>query len=172
MSRDLVPYVPVYLRTFASYVLSFFTCLTCLNVFTSLACLQSFTYLMRPRFLQNLCTLMFTCFNCPHFLVALNAFVLLRAFTFLRALPVVTLCARIFYVPYVPSFLRPYILFMHMLIKSWHKWTSELTYDYSPLLLLNSAIYQLLSSILTSIKLLSYSARFFSFFEKKNIDFF
>lgn len=73
---------------------------------------------MCPRFLQNLCTLIFTCFNCPHFLVALNAFVLLRAFTILRALRVVTLCARIFYVPYVPLFLHLYILFMHMLIKS------------------------------------------------------
>ena len=53
-------------------------------------------------------------------------------------------------------FLRAYILFMYMLIKLTQ--FNELTYDCSCLLLVNSVIYQLLSSIFTSIKFMSYSA--------------
>ena len=47
---------------------------------------------------------------------------------------------------------------------------NEFTYDCSSLLLLNPVIYQHLSSIFTSIKLVSYSEWLFLFFEAKNIN--
>ena len=108
----------------------------------------------------NLCH---TCLKC---LTCLRVFVpLVRFFIFLSASR-----ALIFYLPsffYAPSFfkclmcrafiiLRAYILFMHMLIKVTQ--INELTYDRISLLLLSSVIYQHLSNIFTSIKLVSYSA--------------
>ena len=85
---------------------------------------------------------------------------------FLRAIPATFLRAFIFYMLYVPPFflraiiafifLRAFILFIYMIIKLTQ--INELTYVRSSLLLLNSVIYQRLSSIFTSIKLVPYSA--------------
>ena len=135
--------------------------------------------------LTRLRALLRTClhfFNVPHVLSFLSA---LRTLIFY--MPYVTsfftslTCTHFFNIPYVPSylsclhfltclyFLRAYISFMYILIKLTQ--INELTCDWSSLLLVNSVIYQRLSIIFTSVKLVSYSAYFF-FFETKNINYF
>ena len=131
-----MPYVPHVL-----YVLTYLTT----------TCLRALTPYVPSFFMCLTCVSFFTCLTCLHFLHALRSF--------------------IFYMPYFPSFftcltclhflrafivLHAYILFTYMLIKLTQ--INEFTYDCSSLLLLNSVIYQLLSSIFTSIKLVSYSA--------------
>ena len=81
-----------------------------------------------------------------------------------------------------PHFLRafifcvPYILFVSSFFVNWYLLTKlaqidELTYDCSPLLLLNSVIYQRLKSIFTFIKLVSNPAWLFLFWNE-NINYF
>ena len=126
-----------------------------LYALTYLTCLRAFVHLHR---------------TCLHFLCVLRAF---RFSTCLTCLECFTFF--IFYVPhlpsifYVPSVLCACILFMYMLIKLTQ--INELTYDFSPFLLLNSVIYQRLLNIYTSIKLVIFWM-IFSFFERKNINYF
>ena len=105
----------------------------------------------------------FTCLTCLHFftcLACLHFLRVLRAFIFLSALH-----ALIFYVLYMPLFFTclhffKYLYFIYVYANKTETQVNELTYDCSSLLLLNSVIYQRLSSIFTSIKLVSYSAWF------------
>ena len=116
------------LTSVLNYVPRVRTCLTCLFAFVALL---------------RMCLHFFTCLTCLHFLRALHVLIFLRA---LRAL----IFLRVF------IFLRVYILFMYILTNLTQ--INERTYICSSLLLLNSVIYQCLSSIFTSIKLVSYSA--------------
>ena len=121
-------------HAFASYVASFFTCLAWLHYWRVLRALS---------FLRALGALtFFTWLKWFHFVRVSRALILLCA---LRAL-----------IFYVPSFLRTFILFVHMLIKLTQ--INELIYRCLHLLLLNSVIYQRLLSIFTSVKLVTYSA--------------
>ena len=104
-----------------------------------------------------------TCLTCLHFFTWLTCPLSLRALCafifFLHALYALLACLHFF------TCLR---LLMYILKKLTQ--TKELTYDFSSLLLLNSLIYQHLSGIFTSIKLVSYSAWFFLFFVTKNLN--
>ena len=121
-----------------------------------------------------------TCLTCSRSLRAYVTlcFCFLRAFIFLHALR--ALRAFIFYLPYVLSFfyvpdipsffmclhfLRAYISFIYVLVKLTQ--INKFTYDYSSLLLFNSAIYQRLSSVFTSIIIASCLAWFFLFMKRK-----
>ena len=116
------------------------TCLACLRVIRAPRdhVLYVSTYFMYSRALHAFVPSSF-CFVC--------AFIF---FTCLTCLHFFT-CSRFFKALLALSFLRAYILLMHMLIKLTP--INKLTCDFSSLLLLNSVIYQRLLSIFTSIKL-------------------
>ena len=127
----------------AQYVPSFFlTCLTCLH------------------FLYVRALIFFVPYLSSFFVRALSAFIFYVLFVPLFYVP------SFFYMLYVPPFflraiiafifLLAFILFIYMIIKLTQ--INELTYVCSSLLLLNSVIYQRLSSIFTSTKLVPYSA--------------
>ena len=102
------------------------------------------------------CLHCFTCFTCLHFYACLMCFHFFACLTrhhFFTCL----------------HFLCAFNLFMYMLIKLTQ--INEL-YLCSSLLLLNSVIYQRLSSILTSTKFMSYSAWFFLFLKQKMLTIF
>ena len=139
---------------------SYPTCFTCL------CALRAFVPLLLT------CLHFFPCLTCLHFLRALRAFNFLEAFIFLCALRAfifyVSCVPSFFYVPYVPSifhvpcvpsFFTCFYLFMYMLIKLTQILINlPMITRCSSLLLFNSIIYQCLSSVLTSVKLVSYSA--------------
>ena len=132
-----------------SHVTSYHMCLTCLRALRAHmpyvpSCLRAFTsyvssffcmpYVPSVFYVHYLPSL-FTYFTCPHFFKCLH---------FLRA--------------YVPSFFYapPFFTCLHFIYIYANKALqfNELTYDCSPLLFLNSVIYQRLSSIFTSVELL------------------
>ena len=148
------------------YVPTCFTCSRALRASVPLLCTCLHFFLRALRALRAFIfyvPYVLSFFYVPH--VPSVFLCVLHSFSFLRVSR-----ALVFYVPYMSSFLRAlrafiflraYILFMYMLIKLTQ--INKINYDCSCLLLLNSVIYQRLSSIFTSRKLLSCSAWFLVF---------